>query len=407
MKRLIAITGAAALLLAVAGCSSGGGAGGSTSSGTVTLNVEDYYTTQPNEGNMEKAYNDCGAEIGAKIVRTAVPGANLIAKVLQQSASKSLPDVLMLDNPDVQQIADSGALAPLSDYGVATDGFFKGVQEAGTYDGKVYGVAPVINTLALFYNTDILTKAGITPPTTWDELQADAKQLTSGDQYGLAFSGINTYEGSWQFLPFMWSNGGDEKNINSPETVQALQLLTDIVNDGSASKSVVTWAQADVEAQFVAGKAAMMVNGPWNIPDLNSHPEIKWAAVPVPTRDASQTSVAPLGGETFNIPQTGNKDTMKKAGDFINCLTTDKMMTQIATATYNIPAKAAAAEAFAKAVPTEAAFATAVADARARTGELGPKWPDAATEIYTAEQLALTGKSTPAEALGQAKPVSK
>jgi multiple sugar transport system substrate-binding protein len=400
----MAVAGAAALLLVVSGCSA---SGSGSSGGKPTLTVEDYYTSQPNEGNMVKAYNDCASQIGVKISRTAVPGANLIAKVLQQSSSKTLPDVLMLDNPDVQQIAASGALAPLSDFGVKDTGFFDGVEKAGTYDGKVYGVAPVINTLALFYNTDVLTAAGITPPKTWDELQADAKKLTTGTQYGLAFSGINTYEGSWQFLPFMWSNGGNENNINTPETVQALQFLTDMVNDGSASKSVVTWAQADVEAQFVAGKAAMMVNGPWNIPDLNNHKNIHWAAVPVPTRTSSQTSVAPLGGETFNIPQTGNKDKQKLAGQFINCLTTDKMMIQIAKATYNIPAKQSAATTFAKDVPTEAAFATAVATARARTAQLGPNWPKAATEIYTAMQLAYTGKMTPAQALAQAKPVAK
>jgi multiple sugar transport system substrate-binding protein len=403
-KKLLAVAGAAALLLVVSGCSA---SGSGSSGGKQTLTIEDYYTSQPNEGSMVKAYDQCADQIGVKLSRTAVPGANLISKVLQQSSSKTLPDVLMLDNPDVQQIAASGALAPLSDFGVKDTGFFDGVEKAGTYDGKVYGVAPVINTLALFYNTDMLSAAGITPPKTWDELAADAKKLTTSSTYGLAFSGINTYEGSWQFLPFMWSNGGNESNINTPETTQALQFLTDLVNNGSSSKSVVTWAQADVEAQFVAGKAAMMVNGPWNIPDLNNHKNIKWAAVPVPTRLASQTSVAPLGGETFNIPQTGNKDKQKLAGQFINCLTTDKMMTQIAKATYNIPAKASAATAFAKEVPSEAAFATAVATARARTAELGPNWPKAATEIYTAMQLAYTGKMSPADALAQAKPVAK
>jgi multiple sugar transport system substrate-binding protein len=403
MRKLIATAGTAGLLLVAAAC----GSGPSGNTGSTTLSVEDYYTNAPNDASMEKAYNECAATIGMKIRRTAVPGADLISKVLQQASSRTLPDVLMLDNPDVQQIAASGALAPLGGFGVKADGFFPGVRQAGTYKGEVYGLAPVINTLALFYNTDLLDKAGVKPPTTWDELTAAAKKLTSGSRYGLAFSGINTYEGSWQFLPFMWSNGGDEANLNTPATVQALQLLTDLVNAGSSSKSVVTWAQADVEAQFVAGKAAMMVNGPWNIPDLNRHPDVKWAAVPVPTRDASQKSVAPLGGETFTIPQTGDKAKQQKAGAFITCLTSDKMMLEIAKATHDVPATAAAANRFAQDDPSMKAFATAVADARARTGELGENWPKAATEIYTAEQLALTGKSSPQEALAQAEPVGK
>ena len=42
-------------------------------------------------------------------------------------------------------------------------------------------------------------------------------------------------------------------------------------------------------------------------------------------------------------------------------------------------------------------------DLRARTGELGPEWPDAATKIYEAVQNALVGGMTPEEALAQAQ----
>ena len=85
------------------------------------------------------------------------------------------------------------------------------------------------NTIGLFYNKDLLAKAGVTPPTTWAELRTTAKKLTSGSTYGLAFSAPANYEGTWQFLPFMWSNGGDEKNIATPETAQALQLWVDLM----------------------------------------------------------------------------------------------------------------------------------------------------------------------------------
>ncbi|WP_246865312.1 hypothetical protein [Clavibacter michiganensis] len=49
--------------------------------------------------------------VGITIKRTSIPGSSLIQKVLQQASSKTLPDVLMLDNPDLQQIAATGALA--------------------------------------------------------------------------------------------------------------------------------------------------------------------------------------------------------------------------------------------------------------------------------------------------------
>ena len=46
-------------------------------------------------------------------------------------------------------------------------------------------------------------------------------------------------------------------------------------------------------------------------------------------------------------------------------------------------------------------FAEMVKTARARTAELGNDWPEAATAIYTAVQLALTGKASPMDALKQ------
>jgi multiple sugar transport system substrate-binding protein len=399
-KIVAVLAGAIMIPLAIAGCTASGSS--SSGGGKLALTVEDYYT-QPQAAVMDKVYQACAKQLGDTVTSTHVAGAGLIAKVLQQSSSKTLPDVLMLDNPDVQQIAQSGALSPLSNYGITGKGFAPAVVKAGTYQGKLYGLAPAVNSIALFYNTDLLKAANITPPKTWAELETDAKKLTTGSQYGFAFSGINTFEGTWQFLPFMWSNGGNEKNINTPETAQALQFLTDMVNDGSTSKSVVNWAQSDVLNQFTAGKAAMMINGPWNIGALQAVPSIHWASVPIPTRTASQTVVAPLGGETFNVPETGNKAKMAAGGDLVKCITDAKNQKTIANGEGDVPASLSVAAQVAKTNPLIAPFVTIVKTARARTAELGPKWPDAATKIYTAEQLALTGKATPTAALQQAQ----
>ncbi len=88
--------------------------------------------------------------------------------------------------------------------------------DAATYDGELYGLQPVTNTIAIFYNEDILAKAGVKPPTTWEELKTSAKALTAGKQYGFAFNATNDYEGAWQFLPPMWTNGGDETDLTTP-----------------------------------------------------------------------------------------------------------------------------------------------------------------------------------------------
>jgi multiple sugar transport system substrate-binding protein len=390
------------LVLAACGSKSTTASPGTSSSGPATVHVLDYY----NEGNDNKVIGAtltaCGTANNLTVVRDAIPGAGLIQKVLQESSSKTLPDVLMLDNPDMQQIAKSGALAPLADYGISTAGYAPGILQAGTYNGKIYGLAPTVNSIALFYNKDVLTKAGVTPPTTWAELQTAAKKLTVGSQYGIALDANATYEGSWTFLPFMWSNGGSEKSINTPEVAAALQLWVNLMKDGSLSKGALNWTQADAENQFAAGKAAMMINGPWQFPALNAVKGLNYGVVPIPVNTAGQVPQAPLGGEVWTVPNTGNADNQKNGAKIVACMNSDANQVAMAVARGTVPSKTTLADTFLKQAPAMAAFTKTVATARARTAILGDAWPKTATAIYTAVQQALTGGASPADALKSA-----
>jgi multiple sugar transport system substrate-binding protein len=156
-KRIAAaLAGTTALSLALAACSNGASSPASSGQAVTNLSILDYYNNEPDKTLVQKGLDACAGQLGITLQRETVPGADLISKVLQQASSKTLPDVLMLDNPDVQQIAATGALAPLNDLGVNADGFTKGIVDATSYQGKLYGLAPVVNTIALFYNTKML-----------------------------------------------------------------------------------------------------------------------------------------------------------------------------------------------------------------------------------------------------------
>ncbi|MFU8947450.1 sugar ABC transporter substrate-binding protein [Mycetocola zhadangensis] len=401
-RKLTTLLAIAAITPLVLTACSGGGGGGQAKGDPDTLTILDYYNNEPDKTLIQAALDKCAEALDVTIKRETVPGKDLIQKVLQRSSSKTLPDVLMLDNPDLQEIAATGGLAPLSDYDIDTSGFADGILEAATYEDEVYGLAPTVNTLGLFYNEDLLAAAGIQPPTTWEELKTAASALTTGDQYGLAFSAIATYEGSWQFLPFMWTNGGDETELDTPEVAEALQLWVDLVNSGAVSKGALNWSQADVKDQFVAGKAAMMINGPWQIPALAESPDVKWGTVQVPVNEAGQTPIAPLGGEVWTVPVTGDDEKQAKAASFVECISSDDNQLELATQRYTVPTKTELAGEYVEKVPTMEAFTEQVANARSRTGQLGEEWPEAATVIYTAIQLALTGQASAEDAFEQA-----
>lgn len=397
------IAGAAAAVAALALTAACGGGQSEGDGDATSLHVLDYYSTDPNKTAWQGVLDACADEVGVTLERETVAGGDLIAKVLQMSSSRTLPDVLMLDNPDVQQIAETGALAPLSDLGVEPGGIAEGVLSASTYEGELYGLQPVTNTIALFYNTEILEEAGIEPPTSWEELQTSAAALTEGDRYGLALSAINTYEGTWQFLPFMWSSGGDEADIATPETAAAIQLWKDLLDAGSMSQSVVTWTQADVADQFGAGNAAMMVNGPWNFGALAEVEGLEYGIVPIPAPTAGGTVVSPFGGEAWTVPQTGDEATMANAAEFVQCLGGEEAVVAASVGTNTVPTDPSLSDQVVAEVPNLESFAVQVPDLRARTGQLGPEWPAQATAIYEAVQNALVGGMTPEDALAQAQ----
>ncbi|MGP9845485.1 sugar ABC transporter substrate-binding protein [Brachybacterium sp. 107] len=385
-------------LLALAGC------GGSEGNGDPSaIRIVDYYNTPADDVAINGTFTKCAEELGLTFSRERVPGDQLIARVLQMGSSRTLPDLLMLDNPNVQQVADSGALAPLEQYGISTEGLTPAVADLGMYDGTLYGIAPTVNTIALFYNVDMLEEAGVEPPSTWDELRTAAEALTTEDHYGFAFSAIASYEGTWQFMPFMWSNGGDETDLDSEGVLGAAQLWSDFVADGLTSRSVVNWGQGDVMDQFKAGNAAMVINGPWNIAGLEADtPDLHWDVVTIPVPTAGADSVAPLGGEVWTVPITGDEEKQAKAAELLKMFVAPENQLYMAGERSTIPGDVEAATQFASENPDLGTFVDQVSTARSRTAKLGPDWPRTAKAIYTANQRVLVDDTDPGEAYDEA-----
>ena len=172
--------------LTAAACSSGGsgGSGGEqrrrvgqhVRRGKLSLTAEDYFTAEPTHSVVGGILNACAATAGVTITQDSIANPQLMPKVLQQLSAHTLPDLLMLDNPYLQQIAATGALTPLGSDGVDLAGYYPSIVAAGTYQGKVYGLAPGVNSIALIYNKTMLAAAGITPPTTWAQLKSGRGQ---------------------------------------------------------------------------------------------------------------------------------------------------------------------------------------------------------------------------------------
>ena len=121
------------------------------------------------------------------------------------------------------------------------------------------------NTLALYYNPKILTAAGVSPTsiTSWATLTAALAKVKAIGKKGITFSGINTEEGSFQFLPWFWGAGANLTNLDSPQAIAALTLWTTWIKDGYAPNSVIQDTQTTSWQEFQTGDFAFGENGTW------------------------------------------------------------------------------------------------------------------------------------------------
>ena len=126
--------------------------------------------------------------------------------------------------------------------------------------------------------------------------------------------------------------------------------------------------------------------------------------VPFPVNTPGQTSVAPLGGEAWTVPLTGDEAKMTKAAELVKCMNTDENQMQRAKEGGLVPTKLALADAVQDRGPVDGRLRRRRSrTARARTGKLGAKWPDTAKIIYTGMQLVLTGQAEPGRRDGQGR----
>ena len=397
---------AAALVLAITAC---GGSESGSGGGKITLSLLDYYTAGGGKTAVDSYVKKFeSAHPNVDIRRQSVPFENLMPKVLQAASAGDMPDIVIIDNPNVQQVAATGQLRVFDELpGYTTQGYYPGAIKECEYKGKHYCYPVGSNSVGLFYNKKMLDDAGVKPPTTWAELTAAAEKLTKPPRYGMAISAPADEQSTWQLEPFAWSSGGTMTNVASPQWLQALQLWTTWAEKGYMSKSVLQWDQSpELPQQFLKEKAAMMINGPWIFPLLN---EAGWkynedyGIVTVPVQQPGQKVVAPLGGETWTLGNSGDDAQKEMAWEFVKGTQESSVMQQMTKEMYIIPTKPAVTAEFLKSGEEYAVFAEQSLTARPRTIEYGASYPKISQAVWTAIQAALTGTKTPEEALKEAQ----
>lgn len=240
----------------------------------------------------------------------------------------------------------------------------------------------------------------------WASLTAALEKVKKAGKKGITFAAIGTEEGSFQFLPWFWGAGAKLTQLDSPQGESALSLWKGWLKSGYAPNSVLNNTQTTSWQEFATGDYAFAENGTWQLANAKKA-GLDYGVLPIPAA-AQGTASAPTGGEFVTVPVQHDTGRYTTTGKLANCLSsTQNLYDTDTTLSYIAPIgevqdKQVAANAELK------AWVAAVKSAKGRTSDdLGTKYPKISEQMWKAVQSALSGSTSPKDALSTAQSAVK
>lgn len=218
----------------------------------------------------------------------------------------------------IQELDDVAKAANMSEAD-----FPKDIWEAGTYQGKRYGIPLDMHPAGLYMNKTVLQKIGEDPdtaPTTGDEVMAILDKCKSKGIQGmwvsaLSVGGLEAQTLVYQFGGKMVNDDGLTVGFAEEAGVKAITWFKELIEKGYSPKN----AAADANyVSFNNDKAAFMINGPWMTSPLSDNKKLKWRAAPVPNIGGELATWG--GSHQFVLPRQVKPDENKAVASrvFVN-----------------------------------------------------------------------------------------
>ena len=319
------------------GASSAGSAAGSAAAGAVTINFYGGWTGADLDkmSALVKKFN--ASQSAVQVNFTSLQWSQMFTKFLADYQAGSTPDVVAMHTFEVGQFADMGVLDPETVKALNLDAsnYIKTAWDGTILNNVQYGVPLDVNMHALYYNKDLLTKAGISgAPTNKAELIADAQKLTldangknaseSGfdasniKQYGYGF--LQNHHAFYQVFGLMNQQGYDpftdsmtSISLDSAKTSAAFQFLEDLVYKYKVTPA----GEKSPIDDFKAGTVAMIIDGNWQLSGLSSV-KFAWNTAPYPQIFGQKAVWG--ASEMLTFPKNKDANKVKAAQTFVKWL---------------------------------------------------------------------------------------
>ena len=269
-------------------------------------------------------------------------------RFLVSVAGGTPPDVIVFDRYAVSEWAARGAFTPLDQYvrrdqeaglpdAIRQDAFYPACwdesmfRDLSTGVAHLYGIPNSVDDRALFYNKDLLKRAGYVdehgegrPPRTWEELEEMSAKLTERDENGriVRLGFVPNFGNSWLYI-YGGMNGGEFTSpdgrtctLNAPRIVDALDFMTRIYDKLGGAKEVYAFQSGfqggDLDP-FITGKIAMKIDGFWvvsgTLASFGRNLNYGVAPPPMPARElaAGRRPLTWVGGWCYAIPTTSKQ----------------------------------------------------------------------------------------------------
>lgn len=282
--------------------------------------------------------------------------------------------------------------------------------ETAKYRDKLYAVPITSDGGLLYYNKELLDKAGAKPPTTWDEMLAACQKvaaLPEGKGVGCYAGQFEKYEGlTVNFSEAVNSAGGvvvgqdGKPNVDTPEALAGLEELTKGFASGAIPKAAITYKEEEGRRAFQDGKLLFHRNWPYvyalaSKTDGSSKVAGKFGVAPLPGKTGP--GVSTLGGHNFAISAFAkNKAT---AADFIKFMASEERQRANLTASSQAPSWASLYDdpELMKKFPYLTPLKASIEKAQPRPSVV--KYGDVTAAVQEAAYDALTNKKPPKQAL--------
>nr|WP_306667867.1 sn-glycerol-3-phosphate ABC transporter substrate-binding protein UgpB [Oceanospirillum sediminis] len=250
--------------------------------------------------------------------------------------------------PTWQLMEDSGQAFDANDYLASVTGYYS------TNDGKMLSMPFNSSTPVLYYNKQALTKAGVQPPKTWEEMETAGKKLQAAGYK----CGFTTGWQSWVQLenfsarhniPFATNNNGfggldTELTFNGDLQVKHITKLAEWQQSGLFSYG---GRRSDSAPKFYSGECAMYMNSSASYAGVKSNIQgfdFGVAELPYWEGAVKKPQNTIIGGATLWTLKGHKKDEYKGVAEFFTFLSSAEVQADWHQFTGYLPITHAAAD---------------------------------------------------------------